>query len=70
MCTWYGRCNAIYFPGWYRSKQFKETKQLHKQVTKEEMLAVAEAWRPYRTIAAMMLWRRTYIIQKGYQTQG
>ena len=30
------------------------------------MLAVAEAWRPYRTIAAMILWHA--YIQKAYQT--
>ena len=47
----------------------KETKQLHKQVTKEEMLAVAEAWRPYRTIAAMILWH-AYIQKRGIKLQG
>lgn len=34
----------------------KETKQLHPHISKEEMLAIAEPWRPYRTIAAMILW--------------
>lgn len=34
----------------------KETKQLHPQISKEEMLVIAEPWRPYRTIAAMILW--------------
>lgn len=34
----------------------KEQKQLHPHITKEEMLAIAEPWRPYRTIAAMILW--------------
>lgn len=34
----------------------KHNKNLHHQVTKEDMLAVAEPWRPYRTIAAMILW--------------
>jgi len=34
----------------------KETKQLHAHSTKEEMLLIAEPWRPYRTIAAMILW--------------
>lgn len=34
----------------------KEQKQLHPHITKDEMLAIAEPWRPYRTIAAMILW--------------
>ena len=33
----------------------KEVKRLHADVTREEMLAIAEPWRPYRTIAAMIL---------------
>ena len=33
----------------------KEVKQLHPKATKEEMLAIAESWRPYRTIASMIL---------------
>ncbi|MCB0775040.1 MAG: DNA-3-methyladenine glycosylase 2 family protein, partial [Chitinophagaceae bacterium] len=34
----------------------KEVKQLPKDISKEEMLAIAEPWRPYRTIASMILW--------------
>lgn len=34
----------------------KEVKKLPKQTAKEELLEMAEAWRPYRTIAAMLLW--------------
>jgi DNA-3-methyladenine glycosylase II len=34
----------------------KEVKQLPHHITKEEMLAIAESWRPYRTIASMILW--------------
>lgn len=34
----------------------KEVKQLPKQTAKEELLLMAESWRPYRTIAAMLLW--------------
>ena len=34
----------------------KEVKKLPKQTAKEELLQMAEAWRPYRTIAAMLLW--------------
>ena len=41
----------------------KETKQLHPQITREEMLAIAEPWRPYRTIAAMILWH-AYIVKR------
>lgn len=42
----------------------KLIKQLPPHVTKEEMLAIAEAWRPNRTIAAMLLWH-AYIQRKG-----
>jgi DNA-3-methyladenine glycosylase II len=34
----------------------KEVKQLPKQTAKEDLLQMAESWRPYRTIAAMLLW--------------
>jgi DNA-3-methyladenine glycosylase II len=34
----------------------KEVKELPKQTSKEEILLLAEAWRPYRSIAAMLLW--------------
>lgn len=37
-------------------KALKEVKQLPKQTAKEELLQIAESWRPYRTIAAMLLW--------------
>jgi len=42
----------------------KEVKQLHPGITKEEMLAIAESWRPYRTIASMILWH-AYIQKRG-----
>jgi DNA-3-methyladenine glycosylase II len=42
----------------------KEVKELHPKVTKEEMLAIAESWRPYRTVAAMILWH-AYIQKRG-----
>lgn len=42
----------------------KHIKQLHAAVTKEEMLALAESWRPYRTVASMLLWH-AYIQRKG-----
>ncbi len=42
----------------------KEVKQLPKDISKEEMLAIAEPWRPYRTVAAMILWH-AYLKRKG-----
>ena len=42
----------------------KETKKLHIGVTREDMLAIAESWRPYRTIASMILWH-SYIQKRG-----
>jgi DNA-3-methyladenine glycosylase II len=47
----------------------KENKQLPPHSTKEEMLQVAEPWRPYRTIAAMILWH-DYIQKRGIKLQG
>lgn len=34
----------------------KETKNLHRQITKEELLIIADKWKPYRTVAAFILW--------------
>jgi len=42
----------------------KEVKQLPKDISKEEMLKIAEPWRPYRTVAAMILWH-AYIQKRG-----
>ena len=42
----------------------KLIKQLPPDTTKEAMLAIAESWRPYRTIASMLLWH-AYIQRKG-----
>ncbi len=47
----------------------KEIKSLDKGVSKEEMLAVAEPWRPYRTIATMILWHH-YIKKRGLKVIG
>lgn len=47
----------------------KEVKQLPKDITKEEMLKIALPWRPYRTIAAMILWH-AYIQKRGIKIQG
>lgn len=42
----------------------KEIKKLHVHTTKEDMLTIAESWRPYRTIASMILWH-AYIQKRG-----
>jgi DNA-3-methyladenine glycosylase II len=40
----------------------KEVKALPKTATKEELIALAEVWRPYRSVATMLLWH--YYIKK------
>jgi len=47
----------------------KEVKQLHPQISKEEMLEIADHWRPFRTIAAMILWH-AYIQKRGIMILG
>lgn len=47
----------------------KEIKQLHADTTKENMLSIAELWRPYRTIASMILWH-AYIKKRNIKLQG
>lgn len=47
----------------------KEVKVLPKDISKEEMLKIAEPWRPYRTIAAMILWH-AYIKKRNIKLQG
>lgn len=47
----------------------KEVKRLPKDISKEEMLLIAEPWRPYRTVAAMILWH-SYIKKRGIKLQG
>jgi len=46
----------------------KETKKLPKDISKEEMLKIAELWRPHRTVAAMILWH-SYIQKRGIKLQ-
>ena len=46
----------------------KETKQLDPHISKEEMLAIAEPWRPYRTVAAMILWH-AYIKKRNLKVE-
>jgi DNA-3-methyladenine glycosylase II len=47
----------------------REVMQLPKDISKEEMLLIAEKWRPHRTIAAMILWH-AYIQKRGIKIQG
>src|SRR6187401_1954678 len=47
----------------------KEIKQLHPHTTKGNMLKIAEPWRPYRTVASMILWH-AYIQKRGIKLQG
>ena len=47
----------------------KEIKQLHPHITREDMLTIAESWRPYRTIASMILWH-AYIKKRNIKIQG
>ncbi len=51
------------------ANSLKEVKRLDKQISKDEMLKIAESWRPYRTIAAMILWH-AYIIKRKIKLQG
>lgn len=46
----------------------KEVKVLPKDISNEEMLKIAEPWRPYRTIAAMILWH-AYIKKRNIKLQ-
>jgi DNA-3-methyladenine glycosylase II len=46
----------------------KEVKQLPHHISKNEMLAIAESWRPYRTIASMILWH-AYIKKRNIKIQ-
>lgn len=41
----------------------KHLKKLPKQTTQEEIIKLAESWRPYRSVAAYLLWH--YHIQSG-----
>ena len=47
----------------------KRVKKLKSETSKEKMLAIAEPWRPYRTIASMILWH-DYLKRKGTKIQG
>ncbi len=42
----------------------KEIKQLNKDVSKQSILRIADNWRPYRSIATMILWHHYISIRK------
>lgn len=46
----------------------KEVKGLPPTVSKEEILALSEQWRPYRSIATMILWH-SYIQRRGIRLE-
>ncbi|QQL49457.1 DNA-3-methyladenine glycosylase family protein [Mucilaginibacter ginkgonis] len=43
---------------------FKKLKQLPKETTKDMLISLAEHWRPYRTVATMLLWH-FYLSSRG-----
>ncbi|MBM3416577.1 MAG: DNA-3-methyladenine glycosylase 2 family protein [Bacteroidetes bacterium] len=47
----------------------KEIKKLPQHVSRKKMLGIAEPWRPYRTIASMILWHH-YIRKRNLKLQG
>lgn len=47
----------------------REVKQLPKDISRGKMLLIAEAWRPNRTVAAMILWH-AYIQKRGIKVMG
>ena len=53
-------------------KSIKEVKALPAHITKEEILVIAGAWKPYRTIAAYLLWHAYLSMRKkpvAYRTE-
>lgn len=46
----------------------REVKGLDPSVTKEDILALAEPWRPYRSMATLMLWH-SYIRRRGIRLE-
>ena len=50
-------------------KSVKETMRLPATITKEDILVMAEKWRPYRTIAAFILWH-AYIKKRNMKVDG
>ena len=46
----------------------KRVKNLPLSTTKEELIVIAERWRPYRTLATMLLWHYYLSVPKGKTT--
>lgn len=42
----------------------KEVMQLPKEITKDEIILMAESWRPHRSVATMLLWHH-YLRRRG-----
>lgn len=51
-------CSAQIFPigDLAAVNALKRLKKLESSVTREEIISISENWKPYRTIATMMLW--------------
>lgn len=47
----------------------RENKNLGKDFPKEKMLAIAEPWKPYRSVATMILWH-AYIKKRNMKILG
>lgn len=58
------RCNCFPTGDVALIKSIKEVKNLPVETTKEAILAIAETWRSYRTIAAYLLWH-AYLIKRN-----
>jgi DNA-3-methyladenine glycosylase II len=50
------RCNLFPLGDIALVNSMKEVKSLPKHISKEELLMIAENWKPYRTVAAFILW--------------
>ena len=50
------RCDVFPIGDLAMVNALKEVKQLPAYITKEQLLSMAESWRPYRSIATMLLW--------------
>ena len=58
------RCNCFPTGDIALIKSIKEVKALAAETTKEAILQIADTWKPYRTIAAYLLWH-AYIIKRN-----
>lgn len=50
------RCDCFAMGDIALIKSIREVKELPVEISKEEILSLVEKWKPYRTIAAFMLW--------------